>query len=1255
MHTVLPKVKLITPSIKKALFVLLFILPCLLTKAQVSGTFTINSAQATAGNNFQTFTEAIFSLAGGVNGAVTFNVVPGSGPYNEQLNINAVAGASTTNKIVFNCNGTTITNASINSTARAVIKLDGAKHVTFDSAVILPVTTDNQTYGWGVGILRDADSNTIKRCKITVSNTIGQNTIGILIGGPDDYPNNNGLSGCDGNLVTGNTVVGGYWGIIIDNYAGNFAIPYTPVNNNVISNNKVSNFINSGVYLMWTKNTVVEGNDISCNMVESTAGITVNEKSEGVKLLSNRIHDFRKNPATTNSVDFFNGIKITYVPTDAANMNVVANNVIYDIRNDQSQYGIIVNNSSYVNFVHNTIVLDTAGAASSTTTSGFQNDGGNANINFKNNIVIVTRTGSGSKYGINVTSAGTAFASDYNDVVTGSNNFGRFGSTNYSTLATWQTGTLLDAHSASIDPAFTSLASGNLKPTAVALDNLGIYLNISTDIVGDPRNNNNPDAGAYEFLTPPCGSPFTGGAGIAIPSAFTCSAGNITLNLSGNSFGSGQNYQWQSSTTANGTYTNVGGSQVVPAFDIYPTTSLYYRAVLTCGSNTINSTPVLVNIFQPLSGNYTINPAQPLSLTNFNSFAGAYAAIKCGIGGPVTIEVAPNSGPYNEQLIIGKLNGASATNTLTIKGNGNTITYLSATTDERATIKLNNASHIILDSLNIVAQGSASSTYGYGVQLINNSDSNVIRKCTININKTSTSANFAGIVISSSATDAIGASGTATNCDYNNITGNTIIGGYYGITMYADPSLSKIFYDTISNNIVQDFYATGIYAYGTDHALIDGNDVSRPTRTNSGSTVNCIYLNNINTAAKVSNNKVHGTFTGFPAGTGATNGINLNNCDATVSTQNIISNNLLYDFGGTGALVGIFNTGSDHALCYHNTISLNNTTGTPTSTARGIYQTTAATGLEFRNNNVSITRTGTGTNVGIYMNTTGTSYTSNNNNFYIAGAGTNRVGSVGSTAQATLANWQTASGKDANSFAENPLFADLTNGNLKPTAPAIDNQGVSVGITTDITGLARSLTTPDIGCYEFAGVVPVKLSNIAAIKNGADILVKWTTISEINSQSFVIERSVDGSSFTTIGSVDAKGNTNGNEYYQFNDKDAANTTAKKLYYRLRMIDKDGHHDYSSIAAVQLGKNYAIVKAYPNPFITELYTVVSTDQKGTAMIDIKDITGRAILLRQQSIVPGDNKILVTGAETLNKGIYILTVTFNGNSYLFKITK
>src|SRR5688572_27857173 len=75
-----------------------------------------------------------------------------------------------------------------------------------------------------------------------------------------------------------------------------------------------------------------------------------------------------------------------------------------------------------------------------------------------------------------------------------------------------------------------------------------------------------------------------------------------------------------------------------------------------------------------LNGSYTINKNAAASATNFTSFTSAAAALStCGVNGAVTITVAPNSGPYNEQVTLPAITGTSAANTVTFEGNGITL------------------------------------------------------------------------------------------------------------------------------------------------------------------------------------------------------------------------------------------------------------------------------------------------------------------------------------------------------------------------------------------------------------------------------------------------------------------------------------------------------------------------------------------------------------------------------------------------------
>jgi hypothetical protein len=143
--------------------------------ALVSGTFTINKAQPTGGTNFQSFNDAYNYIKCGINGPVVFNVVTGSGPYNEQLIMNAVFGTSATNTITFNGNGEEIAFLSTNTDERAVIKLNGTDYVTLDNLVVTATGSASGQYGYAVQLMNDANFNTINNCRIN-SNTTSTST-----------------------------------------------------------------------------------------------------------------------------------------------------------------------------------------------------------------------------------------------------------------------------------------------------------------------------------------------------------------------------------------------------------------------------------------------------------------------------------------------------------------------------------------------------------------------------------------------------------------------------------------------------------------------------------------------------------------------------------------------------------------------------------------------------------------------------------------------------------------------------------------------------------------------------------------------------------------------------------------------------------------------------------------------------------------------------------------------------------------------
>jgi gliding motility-associated-like protein len=1031
--------------------------------ALVSGTFTINKNAPTGGSNFQSFNDAYNHIKCGIDNKVIFNVVAGSGPYEEQLIMSEVPGASANNTITFNGNGNTLSFLAKNTNERAVIKLYGADYITFDNLTIKALGATTSDYGFGVQLLNDADFNTINNCIINIDSTSSStNFAGIVVSNSPTSATGTGTAKCDNNTFSNNTINGGYYGLTLVGSS-------TEANgSNKIINNTIKNFYTYGIFVNGSFNTLIERNTVT-RPERTTVSTFYGIYFTGLSTKANITKNIIANPfggATSSTGDFY-GIYFGSVATLATFENIVSNNLIYNLNGNGDAYGIYNSASSSAWYYHNTISIDGSATASTDTevTRGFYQTSTANGLEFKNNIITISRGGLSAKTAIYLNAAATTIVSDKNiyyiSSATGVRNLGFFG-TPHATLAEWRAATSNDMQSVVSNPIYKDPAAGNFTPQNAAIDNIGVPVGITTDITSAARSNTTPDVGAYEFTPEPCtGAPVAGTA--TVSETPVCPETSVMLSVVGNSFGAGQTFQWQTSFTETGTYDNLGGVLSTPDTTILaPSNTLYYRVAVTCGGQTSYSAPVLLSVTDPLAaGTYTINNTKPASANNFISFNAAKEAMGCGIAGPVVFNVETGSNPYEEQLILGPIRGASDLNTITFNGNGNTIKFSSSESAERAVIKLNGAKYITFDNLVIDATGTG--TYGYGIQFINDADSNVVKNSTININKTSTSStNFGGIIINSSATS-ITTAGTAL-CDFNTLTGNTINGGYYGVAIVSGTT-PYVENNSITNNKIYDFYAYGIYLAGNSHTLVESNELARPTRTNSTTTY-AIYATGLSEGLRISKNRIHNGFGSMTTATNAFYGIYFSGVDAPDDNENVITNNLIYNLNGNGGAYGIYNSSSNNAIYYHNTISLDVAASTTTSTTYGIWQTGEAENIDIKNNLITISRGGTGTKIAMYFPTATTKFAADYNNFYVSGTAAH-IGYYSGTNRTTLAAWQATAGKDLTSSNIDPLYTSPASGNFKPNSPSLDNRGSNVAIATDIEGAARNTSAPDIGAYEF--------------------------------------------------------------------------------------------------------------------------------------------------------------------------------------------
>jgi len=613
-----------------------------------------------------------------------------------------------------------------------------------------------------------------------------------------------------------------------------------------------------------------------------------------------------------------------------------------------------------------------------------------------------------------------------------------------------------------VELQWTAKTGGFSTSTSTATGNKRLYSTTLTATTGSVSTAYN-DFGMDITSSGPCTTPPVAGTTTASVTGSVCAGSAVTLGLTGNTFGTGQTYQWQSAPTATGTYTNIGTPGASASYIINPTTSLFYRAAVTCGTSTTNSTPIQITVTPGVSGTFTINSAAPTAGTNFQSFSDAVSSLTCGITGPVVFNVIPGSGPYNEQIIIPDIAGTSATNTIIFNGNGAELraTPVSAT---RALVALDGTDYVTLDSLKLV---SLSATYGWGVHLTNGANYNTIRRCIIDMTAvtSATAANSGGIIGSGSYTSTT----TAGDASFNTITRNQINGAYQGILLRGATGSTDAVKNIITNNTIRDFHADGIVLANVDSAVVDGNDISRPTRTTTLTTFTGIELGATSIKCRINANKIHDPHNLVVIKTGAAYGITVTGSDAATGSENWITNNLIYNFdNAAGTEYGLYNSSSDGVFYYHNTVVLDHAAATAGIT-RGFYQVTSATNIHLRNNIFHITRGGTGVKYCLYFGTAASTITSNNNDLFInAPAGTNNTGYY-TTDYATLANWRTANSGiyDLQSVATNPIYVNAIADNYRPTATIMDNLGTPVAVTTDFDRITRNVTTPDIGAYEF--------------------------------------------------------------------------------------------------------------------------------------------------------------------------------------------
>lgn len=205
--------------------------------------------------------------------------------------------------------------------------------------------------------------------------------------------------------------------------------------------------------------------------------------------------------------------------------------------------------------------------------------------------------------------------------------------------------------------------------------------------------------------------------------------------------------------------------------------------------------------------------------------------------------------------------------------------------------------------------------------------------------------------------------------------------------------------------------------------------------------------------------------------------------------------------------------------------------------------------------------------------------------------------------------------------------------------------GSIVGGSGISNGLYVSFTIPSFSELWLSGTdnvspLPIVLGNFDAECKNGKVNLTWNTISEVNNDKFIIERSENGLDYDELFIVHGAGNSNQPLNYMATDIKPIRGIG---YYRLKQIDFNGKSEYfPSVTVTCFNQENNAVNVYPNPaqesFIIEFH---SDRAHKNASIEMVDITGRTVGSKAFDITEGLNKFNYNPLP-FNSGTYVIRI-------------
>ena len=206
-------------------------------------------------------------------------------------------------------------------------------------------------------------------------------------------------------------------------------------------------------------------------------------------------------------------------------------------------------------------------------------------------------------------------------------------------------------------------------------------------------------------------------------------------------------------------------------------------------------------------------------------------------------------------------------------------------------------------------------------------------------------------------------------------------------------------------------------------------------------------------------------------------------------------------------------------------------------------------------------------------------------------------------------------------------------------------------------GIARVMSTAPLllspgNAASPCGILPITLNLWKGVYRNDKTYLTWETDKGVNFSHFVIERSVDGAHYTSLGQVQALTAATLTLQYSYTDIAPASGTN---YYRLKLVDADGTYQYSGIITIRTNVQGFNVSASPNPFTDNVTVTIESATDETVLLRVFNNDGKLVWRKSTSVYAGTNVQYFSELQALPKGIYYIKINKQNSEAGLKLIK